>query len=1610
MLKSYLLTARRERLFAATAASGVLFLSALFPTTCLTAQQGKVIPDPLPPERLIPPPEPAVRPIIVHPAELDANQNKLDDEIERDIALAQALPTVQERAEALSEFIRVELVFAEQITRDQIDAFLRLGGNIDYVYQSVSYGWNGTVARGLVQQIPGRMGPPLVAVIGDRPLQLHLKEATQNGRVRPVWVPGFAGSSSGFSGNTNITIAILDTGIDDSHTDLSGRQEYWYDYTDDNEATPRDIVQHGSHVAGIALGTGEAIGASPTQVLYTDSGNLSGVSVNSFYPSPIHIPAGSAILNSTATWLGGGDGTLHGAYREDGSTGSYYSLGSSTGPSPLTRNNSFTATATRHYSAALLSNGSMTSYAVVNTATFSEVADGFNALRGVAPSCKWAGGKVFKNDGTGSSLDIYEAVDGMVTQRIDHNVKVANMSLGIVDFLGRPAEDSTLRAKVNTMVSNGIVAVCSAGNDGPGTKWFNQVGDPGRAGLALTVAASNSINQLTEYSSSGFSNPGTDEDYKPDLMAPGGSQYYSYILSVDSNDADAESTTFADQRSNDYYNIFGTSMSSPFAAGAAALVIDAMQQSGVTWDFYSSTHSLRVKMLLCATATESNAPREVGSGTDPTLGRASSPKDRFEGYGLINPDAAIEAVMLNYAGGTLTGSTEGGYYGRRAWGRNVNLQSATRATLTLDVPDTADYDLYLHSGAPDTNGNPVILASSSNAGLGSDESIDYVASSTETGYLVIKRVSGSGSWTLTGNPTAVELISFAATRYQDGVLVEWCTGYEASNLGFHVYREKGGERVRMTPELVAGSALFAGARTSLTAGLSYSWWDILPEGTGQVQYSLEDVDLNGQRTWHGPVRPVESGKVLEEPLQPAFLSEIGRARAESERALARVQEVRRRLAEERPRGIRPTGELLELTPMRAEHHSQRRKPTPMQQQVQWELAAGPAVKVSVREEGWYRVTQPELVSAGLDLSVNPGFLQLFVDGEEQPLLVSGESDRRFDPGDAIEFYGVAQDTPWTDTQIYWLVEGDRPGKRVGLVEGRTRGKEAADSFLFTVECKERAIYFAALKNGDAENFFGPVVTTEPVDQILNAPHLDSSPPGDALLEVALQGVTEQSHRVAVFLSDIEVSELTFEGQASGLARLPVPQCELLEGDNLVTLAARGGQTDVSLVDFIRLTYWHTYTADGDSLRFSALGGQQLTVAGFSNPQIRVVDITDPGEVKEVLGLVKAESGGYAVTVKLPGLGQKTLLAFADSRVKKPVGISPNQPSRWHQGIHEAELVIISHRAFIESAGLLKSLREGQGWKVALIDVEDLYDEFSFGAKSPYAIREFLVRAMNHWKNAPRFVLLIGDASFDPRNYLGFGDYDFVPTKLIETAFLETASDDWFADMDGDGLPEMAVGRLPVRNSEQAAGVVWKILGYEQAESADWARNVLLVADKNDIFDFESASAEVRALLPEDMKVQEIFRGQKGNAAARSELLERLNEGQLLVNYIGHGSVEIWRGSLLASRDAGGLVNIPRLPFVMSMTCLNGFFHDLYTECLAEALLKAEEGGAMAVWTSSGLTWPDGQVAMNKELVKALFNGRALTIGEATLAAKAAIKDQDIRKTWILFGDPTTRLR
>jgi hypothetical protein len=441
-----------------------------------------------------------------------------------------------------------------------------------------------------------------------------------------------------------------------------------------------------------------------------------------------------------------------------------------------------------------------------------------------------------------------------------------------------------------------------------------------------------------------------------------------------------------------------------------------------------------------------------------------------------------------------------------------------------------------------------------------------------------------------------------------------------------------------------------------------------------------------------------------------------------------------------------------------------------------------------------------------------------------------------------------------------------------------------------------------------------------------------------------------------------------------------------------------------------VSYWRTLDADEDEFAMAAEGNQVVTVGGLPNAEIRVMDVTNPLMVKEVTGTIRAKERGYAITFRIPETGTRRLLVFAENQLQEVAAMKANKPSAWNSRQKRADVVIVAHGDFLESLQPLKRQQEAEGYEVALVDVEDVYDEFSYGEKTPYALKYFLANARENWMKMPRYLLLVGDASFDPRNYLGLGDFDYVPTKLIDTELMETASDDWYGDSDEDGLPEAAVGRLSVRTADEAAGQVGKIVSYrQQTGQGDWTKKVVLVADINDEeFEFEAASDKLAAEVPGSMSVRKIYRGRLGNAMAREAVLQDLNAGALLMNYIGHGSVALWHGDILTSDDGISLTNGTRLPLVVAMNCLNGYFQDIYTESLAESLMNAPNGGAMGVWASSGLTDVEEQQKTNEELFRQLF-GYDQTIGDAIIRAKASTGDLNVRKTWILFGDPTLKL-
>jgi len=465
---------------------------------------------------------------------------------------------------------------------------------------------------------------------------------------------------------------------------------------------------------------------------------------------------------------------------------------------------------------------------------------------------------------------------------------------------------------------------------------------------------------------------------------------------------------------------------------------------------------------------------------------------------------------------------------------------------------------------------------------------------------------------------------------------------------------------------------------------------------------------------------------------------------------------------------------------------------------------------------------------------------------------------------------------------------------------------------------------------------------------------------------------------------------------------------LREGANTMTFASTAGADDLSAIDLVSITYSHKFMAENDVLFFSTESRQNVTVGGFTSSAIRVLDVTDPAAPRELLGTIDSTGGNFAVTVALPDLGTHQLLALTSAQLSHPRSIAANKPSTLHAPDNRGAFLVITHGSLASALPALVTLHQAEGLTVAVTDIEDVYDEFNFGKKDPGAIKRFLA-ASRSWQQPPRFVLLVGDASFDPRNYLGFGDLDLVPSHFISTSQIETVSDDWFVDFDDDGVPDLPIGRFAVRTAQQAANLVAKTVTYAQSPPAAWNRQALIVADVNESdFDFEKEAGRVAALMPS--MTTSIDR--LGSGVSKAQLVSQLNTGAEVVEYIGHGSVEQWgTHAILTSDDAQTLANGPRTPFVIAMTCLGGLFHDVDTTSIAEALMNAQNGGAVAVWASSSLTQPDGQETMGEALLRALFAGPpSPTIGEAILAAKQQAIDPDVRASWILFGDPSLRLK
>ena len=171
-------------------------------------------------------------------------------------------------------------------------------------------------------------------------------------------------------------------------------------------------------------------------------------------------------------------------------------------------------------------------------------------------------------------------------------------------------------------------------------------------------------------------------------------------------------------------------------------------------------------------------------------------------------------------------------------------------------------------------------------------------------------------------------------------------------------------------------------------------------------------------------------------------------------------------------------------------------------------------------------------------------------------------------------------------------------------------------------------------------------------------------------------------------------------------------------------------------------------------------------------------------------------------------------------------------------------------------------------RTIVVDVQDVYDEFSYGIFNPMAIHDFLAYAYTNWTSpAPSYILLVGDGHYDFKNYLGTGEPNYIPPYLadVDPWIGEATSDNRYACVSGeDNLPDLFIGRLPVRSSAEASAMVNKILSYEQnPATGNWNQQVLLPTDNpDDAGDFyRYADTLANNYLPVPYTAQRIYYGQ-----------------------------------------------------------------------------------------------------------------------------------------------------
>jgi len=595
---------------------------------------------------------------------------------------------------------------------------------------------------------------------------------------------------SGLKGNTNSSIAILDTGINPNHeyfsegfasTNLNGSIVGWEDFINNNPS-PSDDNGHGTFIASVIAGTGSDLWNQTTKInLYGNyshteifgSGDTKGNSSIRLMSFNASLENTYIVLNSSWNLL---EGQINGFWFDLYYNGSKVDSSFNENPSQKYVLNHSIQQNTGIYDVYLTYYKKLQVFPIFNfTANITYVPESYVAnysyFTGIANSSKIVSYKILNKSGMGYTSDLISALASVIQNRTKYHI--VSTCLSVATF----GEDfSFINSVIDEVIENGIIVVIAAGNLGTlrGSDPLNRLATNKNA---IVVGAINDLDQITVYSSMGKDIGGGV--IKPDIVAPGGSSIPEH-RSIIAADAYSNKTTVA----------YGTSIATAIVSAAVNLLIEAKWNDWNQWDNLNNEEWGKIiKSTLLMTASETNLLRENDPNTDVDesddspgtyLRPLGSLKDIHEGYGRINIQAAIDALTKvidineNYTlNGTLI-SSESNPLGQHVFARRVTLNKSITYTFNLTIDDPiADFDMFLFSNRSDSYGEPILLESARSLFQPTSTQFYFTPSINQTeGILVIKAVSGESNFSLlitnTSNQYSPEL-TVPEVRDENGV-------------------------------------------------------------------------------------------------------------------------------------------------------------------------------------------------------------------------------------------------------------------------------------------------------------------------------------------------------------------------------------------------------------------------------------------------------------------------------------------------------------------------------------------------------------------------------------------------------------------------------------------------------------------------------------------------------------------------------------------------------------------------------------------------------------------------------------------------------------------------